>query len=154
MEGPMRKLLFTAAVVVLVAPALAHDGMKVIKPDGLAWKEHPLFKEAQIVILVGDPKKAETVVQRVKFPPNFKIPPHTHPYAEVITVISGSAGWGAGEKFDTASGQMVKVGGLMTNPAKHAHFMWTGNEGAILQIHFIGPGGTDFVNPADDPRKK
>jgi hypothetical protein len=28
------------------------------------------------------------------------------------------------------------------------------NEGAIIQKQFIGPGGIEYVNPADDPRKK
>jgi branched-chain amino acid transport system substrate-binding protein len=40
--------------------------MKVVKPDGLTWKEHPIFKAAQTAILIGDPTKAETIVQRVK----------------------------------------------------------------------------------------
>ena len=35
--------------------------------------------------------EAETVVQRVKFPPNYRVAPHTHPYAEVVTVVSGTA---------------------------------------------------------------
>jgi pimeloyl-ACP methyl ester carboxylesterase len=36
---------------------------------------------------------------------------------------------------------------------RHAHYAWTGNEDAILQVQFIGPGGIDYINPADDPRK-
>jgi predicted metal-dependent enzyme (double-stranded beta helix superfamily) len=68
---------------------MAQDVMEVIRPDELVWKEHPVFKGAQTVILVGDPTKAETIVQRVKFPPNFKVPPHTHPYSEVVTVLRG-----------------------------------------------------------------
>ena len=36
----------------------------------------------------------------------------------------------------------------------NAHYAWTGKEEAILQVQFIGPGGIDYVNPADDPRKK
>src|SRR5262249_3468968 len=39
-----------------------------------------------------------------------------------------------------------------TCPAKHAHYAWTGNEEGILQVQFVGPGGIDYVNPADDPR--
>jgi hypothetical protein len=39
-------------------------------------------------------------------------------------------------------------------PAKHAHYGWTGNEGVILQAQFVGPAGIDYINPADDPRKK
>jgi hypothetical protein len=27
-------------------------------------------------------------------------------------------------------------------------------EEAILQVQFTGPGGIDYINPADDPRKK
>ena len=49
---------------------------------------------------------------------------------------------------------MVKAGPLQALPAKHAHYVWTGNEEAILQIQFIGPGGIDYIDPADDPRKK
>jgi hypothetical protein len=27
------------------------------------------------------------------------------------------------------------------------------DEEGILQVRFVGPGGIDYVNPADDPRK-
>ena len=73
-------------VISLAVPAsMAQDAMKIIKADELVWKEHPVFKGAQTVILVGDPAKAETIVQRVKLPPHYKIPPHTHPYSEIVT---------------------------------------------------------------------
>ena len=48
----------------------------------------------------------------------------------------------------------LKAGSLWVYPAKHAHYAWTGNEGAILQVQFTSPGGIDYINPADDPRKK
>ena len=51
-------------------------------------------------------------------------------------------------------GELGKVGALFANPAKHAHYVWTGDEPAIVQVQFIGPGGIDYINPADDPRKK
>ena len=95
----------------------------------------------------------KNVVQRVKFPPNYQVPPHTHPYAETVTVISGSVGFGMGEKFEK-KGEFGKVGALFANPAKHAHYVWTGDEPAIVQVQFVGPGGIDYINPADDPRKK
>ena len=53
-----------------------------------------MFKGAQTVILVGDPTKAESIVQRIKFPPHYKVPPHTHPYSEMVTVLSGTI-WNA-----------------------------------------------------------
>jgi hypothetical protein len=51
-------------------------------------------------------------------------------------------------------GEMAKAGALFANPAKHAHYLWTGDEAAIVQVQFVGPGGIDYINPADDPRKK
>ena len=148
----MKKLLITVALIVLAGFAMAQDAMKVIKPEDLVWKEHPVFKGAQIVILVGDPTKTETIVQRVKFPPNFKVPPHTHPYSEVVTVLSGTYWNAMGD--DMEKGMMLKPGSVFVLPANHTHHTWTTDEEVILQIYFTGPGGITFINPADDPRKK
>jgi quercetin dioxygenase-like cupin family protein len=154
----MKKLLIFAAVIAVVGSASAQDTMKVIRvtPDALAWKDNPnIPKGGQVAVLVGDPTKAgEVIVQRVKFPANYKVPPHTHPYAENVTVISGRVGLGMGEKFDAKEGDMVTTGAFFSQPAKHAHYLWTGSEGAIVQVQFTGPGGIDYINPADDPRKK
>ena len=92
-------------------------------------------------------------LQRVKFPPNYRVAPHTHPYAEVVTVLSGTLGSGMGEKFE-AKGDLLKPGGLFALPAKHPHYVWTATEETVVQVQFTGPGGIDFINPADDPRKK
>jgi quercetin dioxygenase-like cupin family protein len=151
----MKKVLIaTMTSLLLAASAFAQEGQKVIKAEEIAWKEHPFFKGAQTAILVGDPTKPDTVVQRMKFPANYKVAPHSHPYSEVVTVISGSVGFGVGEQFDPAKGTIVKAGSINATPAKTVHFVWTGTEEAVVQIQFTGPGGIDFVNPADDPRKK
>ncbi len=150
----MKKLLAAAALIAFASSAMAQDAMKVVTPDGLTWREHPVFKDAQTVILIGDPTKAETIVQRVKFPPNYNVPPHIHPYAEVVTVMSGSFGNAMGEKFDHSKGEILKPGSVFALPAKHPHYVWTTNEETIVQIVFTGPGGIEFINPADDPRKK
>ncbi len=39
-------------------------------------------------------------------------------------------------------------------PPGHAHYVWTTNEETIFQLQTIGPIGIDYINPADDPRKK
>jgi quercetin dioxygenase-like cupin family protein len=152
----MKKLLTLAAVIALAGPALAQDAVTMVKPDALTWKDNPaLPKGGQVAVLVGDPTKAgSVVVQRVKLPPNYKIPPHTHPYAETVTVISGNVGLGFGEQFDTTKGEMLKAGTLHAMPPRHAHYAWTGSEEAIIQAQYVGPGGIDYINPADDPRKK
>ena len=154
----MKRLLILAAVIAMVGSASGQDAMKVtimVKPDALAWKDNPAIpKGGQVTILVGDPTKTgDVIVQRVKLPANYQVPPHTHPYAETVTVISGSVGLGMGEKFEK-KGELAKAGAFYAQPAKHAHYVWTGNEEAIIQVQFIAPGGIDYVNPADDPRKK
>jgi quercetin dioxygenase-like cupin family protein len=153
----MKKFLVAAALIAFASSAMAQHEMKLTKitPDALIWKDNPAFpKGIQIATLVGDPTKAgEVVVLRIKFPPNSRIPPHTHPYSEVVTVISGTIGSNHGEKFEK-KGEMLKAGSLWVYPTRHAHYAWTGNEEAILQVQFIGPGGIDYINPADDPRNQ
>jgi quercetin dioxygenase-like cupin family protein len=154
----MKNILVAAALMAFANSAIAQDAaMKhmQIMPDALIWQEHPAFpKGIQLAPVLGDQTKAgEVVVLRIKFPPNSHIPPHTHPYAEVVTLISGTIGTSAGETLDK-KGEMLKAGSLWVYPAKHAHYAWTGNEEAILQVQFTGPGGIDYINPGDDPRKK
>jgi quercetin dioxygenase-like cupin family protein len=151
----MKKSLITLiSLIALSIPTMAQDTETRLMPDNLIWKNNPAFpKGVEIATLVGDPMKAgDVVVLRIKFPPNFQMPPHTHPYSEVVTVISGAVGSSHGEKFEK-NGELLKPGSLWVYPAKHAHYAWTGSEGGILQVQFIGPGGIDYINPADDPRK-
>jgi quercetin dioxygenase-like cupin family protein len=151
----MKKLLAAAALIALSSSALAQEHPTRVMPDEVAWKDNPAFpKGVQTAVLVGDPAKpGDVVVMRIKFSANFQMPPHTHPYSEVVTVISGNIGSSPGEKFEKKGG-MMKPGSLWVYPAKHAHYAWTENGEAVLQVQFTGPGGIDYINPADDPRKK
>jgi len=152
----MKALLFSVSLVLLAGIAVAQERhTNVIMPDAVKWTENPAFpKGIQIATLVGDPTKAgETVVQRIKFPANFTMPPHTHLYSEVVTVISGNIGTNAGEKPEK-KGDLLKPGAMWVYPAKHAHYAWTGDGEAIVQVQYTGPGGIEYVNPADDPRKR
>jgi quercetin dioxygenase-like cupin family protein len=145
-------LALAGLAISFAVPSIAQDAMKVVTADELVWKEHPVFKGAQTVILVGDPTKVETIVQRVKFPPHFKVPPHTHPYSEVVTVLSGTYWNAMGD--DMEKGVMLKPGSVFVLPANHPHQIWTTDEEAIIQVQFTGPGNITYINPADDPRNK
>lgn len=132
-----------------------HTDVILLTPDKLVWQDDQgLPKGAQIAVLVGDPSKAgDTVVLRAKFPPNYQVPPHTHPHAETVTLISGNIGFGVGEKVEK-TGDLLKPGAFLAQPANHAHYGWTGDQEAIIEVHFVGPGGITYINPADDPHKK
>jgi quercetin dioxygenase-like cupin family protein len=104
----VRLLLTLAAISSFAVPALmAEDTMKAIRADQIVWTDDTLFKGLQYSNLLGDGSKAELVVTRVKLPPNFKISLHTHPFMEVITVLSG--GFGNADS-DTDKGEVLKAG--------------------------------------------
>ncbi len=155
----MKKNLVTAGLMLMAATAGAQslnvDDMKVFKPEAIKWGEDPsLPKGAKVAVLVGDPSKAETFVALIKFPPHYKVQPHTHPAAELITIVSGSLGNGMGDKFDARKGEVLKAGASFALPAKHAHYVWTTDKPTVLQLVASGPWGLEYINPADDPRKK
>jgi len=150
----MKRLLIIAGMAALAGTALAQDAAKRIKPDDIAFKPNPLVKGMESAVLIGDPSKPEVTVVRNKFPANSKVAPHIHPHAEIVTVLSGSIGFGLGDTFDPAKGEMVKAGGINVVPAKQSHFVWTGSEEAVIQVQYTGPTAIDFINAADDPRKK
>jgi quercetin dioxygenase-like cupin family protein len=149
----MKQILFGLALLALAGSGFGQE-MKMVKVEDLVWKADPLFKGAQTAILVGDPMKAETIVLRVKFPPNYRVPPHTHPYAEVVTVLSGNYWNSFGQSFDKSKGVELHPGSVFVLPAGHAHYTWTEDTEVIAQVNFTGPRGVNFINPGDDPRKK
>jgi quercetin dioxygenase-like cupin family protein len=155
----MKKAL-AAALIVLAGSVLAHEvaGMEDAKeftPGEIAFKDDPAFpKGAQTVVLHGDPTKPGLFILRLKFPPNYLVPPHTHPGFETVTVLSGAMGSGMGEKADLSKGKMLAAGGMLALPANHAHYVWTSDEETIIQVAAVGPFDIIYIDPKDDPRKK
>ena len=151
----MRKLLLAFLLIAISTPVIAQQAMTRVTPDALVWRQDPAFPRGVLIATVlGDPKQTgEVVVLRIKFPPQFKMPPHTHRYSEVVTVISGAIGSSHGTIFKKRGG-LLKPGSLWVYPARHPHYAWTENREAILQVQFIGPGGIEYIDPRDDPRRK
>ena len=112
----MKSLLLSVSLVLLAGGGVVAQERhtNVITPETVKWMENPAFpKGIQIATLVGDPTKSgETVVQRIKFPPNFTMPPHTHPDPRQTTVLRGTLYVGFGETFDerAVSTDVVSVG--------------------------------------------
>jgi len=136
----MKKLLLSAAVIALTGTALAQDTKPtIVTPDDLKWTQGPAVpKGVEAAVISGDPTKASPVLQRVRFAPNVVIPPHTHPYDEVVTVISGdNVTFGFGEKVDP-SAPPTKPGTVIINPAKTPHYVRNGPEESIFQVQYVG----------------
>lgn len=132
---------------------MSAEKMESFTPESVAWQDEPILpKGAKSVIVVGDPSKNGVFIAWLKFPPNYPIPPHTHPYTEVITVLSGKLGNGMGKTFDKSKGEMLKAGSSFVLPTGHTHYVWTTDEETIVELIATGPWGITYTNPADDPR--
>lgn len=156
---PTTKMSATLAILLVTsAPAWSqgnHAHHVMALPQEMTWTAGPpsLPPGAQVVMLEGNPAKAEPLTMRLKFPAGYKIPPHTHPAIEHVTVLSGTFHMAAGEKFDESKGKRLSVGSFAVMPAQAPHYAWASEE-TVIQLHSVGPWGVTYVNPADDPRKK
>src|SRR5262249_13606519 len=139
-------------------PASGHKeaaDIELFPLDKIKWQQGPpsLPKGALIAVLEGDPAKEGPFVFRIKIPDRYRVPPHTHPKTERITVISGTFNIGMGDKFDEKSTKPMAAGTYGFWPAGMKHFVWAKGE-TILQFHGMGPWSIQYLNPSDDPRLK
>lgn len=128
----------------------------LLKPSDIKWMDAPpaLPKGAKIAILEGDPKTPGPLTMRLKFPANYRIPPHTHIGLEHVTVLSGVFHVGKGDKFDPKNGAVLNPGSFFVMVPGTNHFAWTTKREAVIQIHSTAPWDIKYVDPADDPRNK
>jgi hypothetical protein len=157
----MMKVKLVASLVALVTAGVgastgwAQAGAHImVGPADLKWADVPsLPPGAKIAVIEGPPSEAVPFTFRLRLPANYKIPAHSHPAIEHVTVISGTLNLGMGDKLDEAKTKPLSVGSVAIMPAKSNHFGWTKEE-TIVQLHGMGPWGVTYVNPADDPMKK
>ena len=138
-------------------PAKKHKegGFEIFPANKIEWKDGPasLPKGAQIAVLEGDPSKEGPFVFRVKVPDGYRIPLHTHPKTERVTVISGTFNIGMGEKVDEKAAKTMTAGTYGYWDAGMKHFVWTKGE-TVIQFHGMGPWSIKYVNDDNDPRNQ
>lgn len=157
--------LLIAGVMLVAVPILAFaqsgstierlttDKMENFELDRIDWKDEPLLpKSAKSALVIGDPSKPGVFMAYLKFPANYEIPSHTHPFAEVVTVLKGAVWNGMGDKLDRTKGDKLGAGSSFTLPEGHAHYLWNEEETVVL-LTATGPWNISYINPDDDPRK-
>jgi hypothetical protein len=146
-----------ALTLALASAAAPHDDKDhvVVTPDAIKWVDGPpsLPPGCRMVVLEGDPTKDGPFVMRAKMPDGYKIMPHTHPKDERVTVLSGTLYMGMGAKFDEKVAKAMPAGTYGRTAAGAKHFGYTKGE-TVIQVHGTGPWVVEYVNPADDPRKR
>jgi anti-sigma factor ChrR (cupin superfamily) len=155
-------LLVALLVVAGTAIVAAQDGqhaeagkMLMISPDQINWQKAPasLPSGAEAIVLEGDPAAPGLFTMRLKAPAGYRIPPHTHPRVERVTVIRGTFRLGMGREFDEQRLEDLPAGSFFTMPPGMVHFAAVGDDGAEIQLNGIGPWEINYINPQDDPRR-
>lgn len=156
----MKTLFCTLVGIVLLAGAAAvssqsTDGHKIVPAQDIMWSPGPasLPAGAQAATLYGDPSKEGLFALRLKMPNGYRIPPHTHPKPEVVTVISGTFRLGMGETADQSRAKPLPAGSFFALPPGMAHYAFAEDE-TVIQLNSIGPWSLTYVNAKDDPRQK
>jgi len=126
-----------------------------ILPEEIDWQPFPAFPPSvRIAVMVGHPSKPGAYVIRVKAPRGAKLMPHKHPEDRIYTVMSGVFYIGLGEEFDGNKVQAFPPGSVIVLPGNTPHFHWAKSGEYVTQITAIGPLGLEYLDPADDPRKR
>jgi quercetin dioxygenase-like cupin family protein len=147
--------IVAVAAAASTAPADAMDPHTIVSPQEIKWGPAPavLPPGAEAAVLFGDPGKEGLFALRLKLPEGYRVPPHTHPVDEVVTVISGTFGLGMGKTADQSQAQPLPAGSFFALPPDTAHYVFIDQE-TVIQINTVGPWGLTYVNPEDDPRQK
>jgi len=156
MSSRILPLVAVVAVALTAAPSHAQQHAQHAAPAAkLNWGPAPPFLPAgaRFALVSGDPSKSGPYEVQLDLPSGYKIPPHTHPTAETVTVKSGHFMYGMGDKADKKAEKTLTVGQSNTMPPNTPH--WAHARGhTVVAVTGNGPFAITYVNPADDPRKK
>src|SRR5258706_1595587 len=105
--------------------AAATEPHVVLAPEDIKFgPAPPVFPAGMTVALLsGDPAKPGPFTVRSKMPAGYRIPPHWHPVAEYLTIVSGSIAFGMGDKFDASTMKTGPAGGYAVMPPEMRHFL-------------------------------
>ncbi len=127
-------------------PASASKGAALVGSSGVTG--------IQTVTLKGDPTKPGMYTILLRVGPNTKIQAHAHPDDRAATVVSGDWYFGYGNAFDEKGLKYLPPGSFYTEPPGVNHFAMTKATGVVISITGMGPSGTTYVDPKNDPTKK
>lgn len=124
-------------------------------PDGHRFRVVPLrTMTGDAEILYGDPEQAGVpFVMRIRELPGTRIPLHSHPVDEHVTVVSGTWYFALGETWDSTALQELKTGTYAFAPRGSMMYGYS-PDGAVVQVHGIGPfhiAWRDGSATLDDP---
>ena len=104
-------------------------------------------------VLFGDPNLPGLCLFRMKYPPNYRVPPHFHWMAEHTSVLEGEAYFGLGDTFDESKLIKWNAGDYFTVSVGTPHYVLTKDSSPVFELHVMGPWQMTYANPDDHPHK-
>jgi hypothetical protein len=177
MSAMVGRAALVLTVAVLMVPGAAAPGQAPARPDSHA--DHGAMAAASgvtradggkgladprviplrpiagdVELLYGDPDvPGQPFVMRIVELPGARVPPHSHPVDEHITVVQGTWYFAIGPEYRPDALQELKAGSYAFAPKGSTMFGYS-PDGAIVQVHGVGPfrihwkGG---LHTLDDP---
>ena len=119
----------------------------VVLAHEIQWKPCPphLPSGCEITVLEGSPKEADLFTTRFRLNADFKMPAHTHPKDERVTILSGNAYVAFGDDRTKDKAKVFGPGDYYVNRRDAVHTVWI-DSGSILQITGIGPWEVNYID--------
>lgn len=149
-------LALTLASASLAQAAETASLNDIVEPGQERWTPNTSVPPGMDMMMIyGHPTKPGPFIFRARVPAGYRLPPHVHPDARIVTVIKGTYYSAAGENFDESKLRAFPPGSFYSTPADTPHFAATRDEEVIIQEMGFGPGsGIRYVHPQDDPRPR
>src|SRR5436190_3607451 len=145
----MKRLVFAVFVCAAITFTLADTNKKEIiafTPLQVRWFTPSYYTDGrERAQLLGDSSQGGAWVDRVKMPAGKRVPAHTHPQDELVTVIEGTWYLGEGTKFDSAKLKGYPAGSFIFIPAGVPHFVAAKEGTVVVQLSGIGKSQTNYL---------
>ena len=155
----MKSMAVALSLAFAAGPAMAQGAPTehaiIVQPSQVKFGPAPasLPPGAEVAVLEGKPSEPGPFTMRLRVPDGYRIPPHSHPAVEHVTVLEGTFKVGMGDKFDASALTALPSGTFGALAPGTRHFAQAQGR-TVLQLHGVGPWQINYVNPADDPRNK
>jgi len=135
-------VLATTVTSVTVAQAPdAMGGMSAVSAQSITFGDItvPGFDPGmKIAVIDGNPDSTGAYTLRLSFPAGYRFPPHFHPMAENVTVLSGTLLLAMGDRADESTLRAYGAGDYLHLPPVKPHFGGA-RDATVIQLHGQGP---------------
>ena len=138
----LRRCTFLAVSIslIFIGPVYGQQASSeviALRPDMLEWQQASIGWE--VAALFGDISSNDTSIVRIRMPPDWEAPPHTHGRTEleVVSIHSGTLYVSFGEYTSREDTQIFGPGAFIAYPAGTTIKFFTGEEEVVVDIYHL-----------------